>query len=159
MDALKALKVASPIIADLAAEIRAAAGDLPAAQDIYRDALLRFPQAKSLVYGYAESLYAGRQYEQALQFLDSQVQLSFSDYKLYGLQARAYSALGRRLQQHRAQAEFYFLQGQLGQAVEQLQFAQQATDGNFYEKSAADARLRELRKLLAEEAKLKKDGG
>ena len=159
MDALKALKVASPIIADLAAEIRAAAGDLPAAQDIYRDALLRFPQAKSLVYGYAESLYAGRQYEQALQFLDSQVQLSFSDYKLYGLQARSYSALGRRLQQHRAQAEFYFLQGQLGQAVEQLQFAQQATDGNFYEKSAADARLRELRKLLAEEAKLKKDGG
>ena len=90
---------------------------------------------------------------------DSQVQLSFSDYKLYGLQARSYSALGRRLQQHRAQAEFYFLQGQLGQAVEQLQFAQQATDGNFYEKSAADARLRELRKLLAEEAKLKKDGG
>ena len=43
MDALKALKVASPIIADLAAEIRAADGDLPAPQDIYRDALLRFP--------------------------------------------------------------------------------------------------------------------
>lgn len=65
-----------------------------------------------------------------LAVLDSQVQLSFSDYKLYGLQARAYSALGRRLQ-HRAQAEFYFLQGQLGQAVEQLQFAQQASRRQF----------------------------
>ena len=63
------------------------------------------------------------------------------------------------VQQHRAQAEFYLLQGQLGQAVEQLQFAQQATDGNFYEQSAVDARLRELRKLQAEEDKLRRNGG
>ncbi len=159
MDALSALKVSSPLIAGLAAEISASAGDLPTAQAIYRDALQRFPQAKSLVYGYAESLYVGHQYDQALPFIDSQLQLSFADYKLHGLQAKSYAALGKRLQQHRAQAEFYLLQGQLGQAVEQLQFAQQATDGNFYEQSAVDARLRELRKLQAEEAKLKKNGG
>jgi predicted Zn-dependent protease len=159
IEALSALKVASPIVAGLAAEVRTSSGDLPAAQGIYKEALQRFPQAKSLVYGYAESLYAGRQYDQALQFLDSQLQLNFADSKLYGLQAKAYSALGKRLQQHRAQAEFYVLQGQLGQAVEQLQFAQQATDGNFYEQSAVDARLRELRKLQEEEARLKKNGG
>ena len=51
------------------------------------------------------------------------------------------------------------LQGLLGQAVEQLQFAQQETDGNFFEQSAVDARLRELRKLQLEDAKLKKNGG
>ena len=158
-DALKALKVSSPMIADLAAEIRTKVGDLPAAQAIYRDGLQHFPQAKSLVYGYAESLYAARQYDQALQFLDSQLQLSATDYKLYGLQAKTYAAQGKRLPQHRAQAEFYMLQGQLGQAVEQLQFAQQATDGNFYEQSAVDARLRELRKLQVEEEKLKRNGG
>ena len=60
--------------------------------------------------------------------------------------------------QHRALAESYFLQGQLGAAVEQLQFAQQATDGNFYEQSVVDARLRELRKLQEEEAKLRRGG-
>ena len=43
--------------------------------------------------------------------------------------------------------------------MEQLQFAQQASDGNFYEQSAVDARLRELRKLKEEEAKLKRNGG
>jgi predicted Zn-dependent protease len=159
MEALQALKVASPIIAGLAAEIRASVGNLPEAQAIYRNALQRFPQAKSLIYGYAESLYAGKQYDQALSLLDSHLQLNLVDYKLYGLQAKTYAALGKRLLQHRAQAEFYMLQGQLGQAVEQLQFAQQDTDGNFYEQSAVDARLRELRKLQAEEAKLKKDGG
>ena len=159
MEALSALKVSSPLIAGLAATINVSSGNLPAAQTIYRDALQRFPQAKSLVYGYAESLYAGRQYDQVLLFLESQQQLSFADYKLYGLQAKTYAAQGKRLQQHRAQAEFYLLQGQLGQAIEQLQFAQQATDGNFYEQSAVDARLRELRKLQIEEDKLKKNGG
>jgi hypothetical protein len=39
-----------------------------------------------------------------------------------------------------------------------LQFAQQDSDGNFQEQSAVDARLRELRILQAEEAKLKKNG-
>ena len=116
-------------------------------------------QAKSLVYGYAESLYAAQQYDQAVLFLDAQLQHSVTDYKLYGLQAKTYAALGKRLLQHRAQAEFYMLQGQLGQAVEQLQFAQQATDGSFYDQSAVDARLRELRKLQAEEEKLKRNGG
>lgn len=159
IEALTALQVASPLIAGLAAEVKAAAGDPAGAQLIYREALQRFPQAKSLVYGYAEALYASRQYDAAVAFLDAQLQLDLADYKLYGQQARTYAALGKRLQQHRAQAEFYLLRGQLGSAVEQLQFAQQASDGNFYEQSAVDARLRELRTLQAEEAKLKRNGG
>jgi predicted Zn-dependent protease len=158
VEALIALKASSPMIAGLAAEIRLAAGDSAGAQTIYRDALQRYPQSKSLVYGYAEALLAARQYEQGLLFLDSQLQLYSSDFKLDGLQAKGFAAMGKRLQQHRAQAEFYLLQGQLGPAVEQLQFAQQAADGNFFEQSAVDARLRELRHLQAEEAKQKKNG-
>lgn len=147
------------MISGLAAQIRVAANDIPGAQAIYREALQNFPQSKALIYGYAESLLAGRQYDPCLQFLDSQMQISFSDFKLYGLQAKTFSALGKRLQQHRAQAEFYYLQGQLVQAVEQLQYAQRETDGNFYEQSVVDARLRELRALQAEEEKLKREGG
>ena len=158
VEALQALKATSPIIAGLTAEIRASNGDLAAAQSVYRDALQRYPQAKSLVYGYAESLHAGKQHDQAVSFIESQLQLNSADYKLYGLQAKAFAALGKRLQQHRAQAEFYMLQGLLGQAVEQLEFAQRDTDGNFYEQSAVDARLRELRKLQDEEARLKRNG-
>ena len=158
VDTLRALKASSPILYALAAEVRAAQGDFDGAQGLYRDGMQRYPQAKALVYGYAEALYAGGLYEKAQIFLDNQLQLSPSDYKLHGLQARNYAAQGKRLQQHRAQAEFYMLQGQLGQAVEQLQYAQQATDGNFYEQSAVDARLRELRRLQAEEAKLRRGG-
>jgi len=159
LEALIALKLSSPMIAGLAAEIRMAANDLAGALAIYRDALQRYPQSRALVYGYAEALLAAGQYEQGQRFLDSQLQVYSSDYKLYGLQARTFSAAGRRLQQHRAQAEFYLLQGQLGPAVEQLQFAQKAADGTFFEQSAVDARLRELRKLQLEEAKEKRNGG
>jgi predicted Zn-dependent protease len=135
-----------------------AANDLPGATTVYRAALQRYPQSRSLVYGYAEALLAAGQYEPAERLLEAELQVYSSDYKLYGLQARTFAATGKRLQQHRAQAEFYFLQGQLGAAVEQLQFAQQAADGNFFEQSAVDARLRDLRKLQAEEAKQRRNG-
>ena len=158
MDALRPLKVASPLIAGLAAEIRLALGDNAGALAIYREALQRFPQAKSLVYGYADALYAGRHLDQALTFLESQLQLNLADSRLYNIQAKTYAAQGRRLPQHRAQAEAYVLLGQLGAAIEQLQYAQQATDGNFYEQSAVDARLRELRQIQADDAKQKKGG-
>jgi predicted Zn-dependent protease len=65
--------------------------------------------------------------------------------------------LGRRLQQHRALAEAYALQGQLAPAMEQLELAQKAGDGNFYEQSQVDSRLREVKKRLAEEAKQAKE--
>ena len=157
-DRLKAFKISSPIVAGLGAEIRAASGDLPGAHAIYREALQSFPESRALVYGYAESLYVARAHDQAVAFIEGRLRRDAQDYKLYGLLAKSYAALGKPLQQHRAQAEFYMLQGQLGQAVEQLQFAQKATDGNFYEQSAVDARLRELRKLQEEEAKLKRSG-
>jgi predicted Zn-dependent protease len=148
---LAALQSESPILAGLAASIREQSGDFADAHEIYRQALSRFPQAKSLVYSYADSLYAAGSYRDALAFLEGQRGRAPSDYQLFGLLAKTYAALGRRVQQRRAQAEYYLLQGQLGPAIEQLQFAQKESDGDFYELSAVDARLRELRRLQMEE--------
>jgi len=69
------------------------------------------------------------------------------------MQARAYGALGKRLLQHQTQAEVYLLQGNLPASVEQLVLAQNAGDGNFYELSAVEARLKEIRGRMAAEAK------
>ena len=150
---LVALQRESPILTGLAASIREQSGDFAGAQDIYRQALQRFPQARSLVYGYADSLFAAGSYPQALSFIEGQLAHGQSDFKLFGLQAKTYAALGKRVPQRRAQAEYYLLQGQLGAAIEQLEFAQREKDGDFYELSAIDARLRELRKLQMEEEK------
>lgn len=156
IDFLKRQKASSSMIENLLAEVRVAAGDLNAALAIYRDGLQRYPIAHALIYGYAETLFSLRQYDRLQTFLDEQLQVTTSDPKLYGLQAKAHAVQGRKLQQHRALAEMYVLQGRLTLAVEQLQFAQRAGDGNFYEQSVVDARLRELKKRQLEEQKQKK---
>ena len=59
--------------------------------------------------------------------------------------SRAFSAAGQRLAQHRAQAEAYYLRGNIAAAVDQLELATKVRDMDFYELSKAEARLRELR--------------
>jgi len=70
---------------------------------------------------------------------------------MLGLLAKTYSLLGKVARQHRTQAEVYVANGQLLAAIEQLQFAQQARDGDFYDQAQIDARLRELKRQQAEE--------
>jgi beta-barrel assembly-enhancing protease len=67
------------------------------------------------------------------------------------MQSKNYAALGRRSLQHQAQAEVYALQGSLPAAIEQLQLARSAGDGDFYQLSVVDVRLKELRAQHAEE--------
>ncbi|HET7775398.1 MAG TPA: M48 family metalloprotease [Azospira sp.] len=153
IQALRRLKVNSPMLDNLAALNRLDQGDAAGAAALYKTALKTTPFAKALMYGYPEALLADKRPAEALAYLDSQLQLYASDYKLWGLKAKTASALGRRLHQHQALAESYALQGQLLPAIDQLQMAQRAGDGNFYELSVVDARLRELRIRQDEEAK------
>jgi predicted Zn-dependent protease len=152
---LRRLKVASPMVETLAADARRTQGDLDGALRILREAHVRYPQSRSLTYGLLDALLADRQPQEALKIAGAELQLHPSDAALHGLQAQSYAALGKRLQQHRAQAELYVLRGQLSPAIQQLELAQKAGDGDFYEHSQVDARLRELRARLAEEAKQK----
>jgi beta-barrel assembly-enhancing protease len=57
--------------------------------------------------------------------------------------------------QHHALAEVYSRQGNYSAAVEQLQIALRNSNGDFYQASSAEARLRELRELAADQAKSK----
>jgi predicted Zn-dependent protease len=153
IQALRRLKVNSPMLENLAAETRMTQGDGAGAAAIFKSALKNTPFSKALMYGYVEALLADRRPAEALAYLDAQMQLYSSDYKLWGLKAKVASALGRRMQQHQALAEHYALQGQLLPAIDQLQMAQRASDGNFYELSVVDARLRQLRAQQEEEAR------
>jgi predicted Zn-dependent protease len=54
---------------------------------------------------------------------------------------------------HQALAEIYVLQGSVPAAIEQLRLAQRSGDGDFYQLSAVEARLRNLRALQVEDAK------
>jgi predicted Zn-dependent protease len=126
------------------------AGDTAGALRHYATAVTRYPGYRALVYDYADALLASRQAEAALSVLDKQLAQTPQDVRVYALQAKSYASLGKNLLQHRAQAEFYLRRGYLGAAIEQLQLALRAGDGDFYQLSATEARLRELRAQMKE---------
>jgi predicted Zn-dependent protease len=144
MAALQALKVRSPMIDALAAQTQVGAGELEKGLATYRDALRANPGRRALMYGYADTLINARRSGEALDFLSSRLDSRGQDPRLYQLQARGYAATGKRLQEHRALAEAYALRGNLPAAIEQLQIAQKAGDGDFYQQSSVEARLKEL---------------
>ncbi|MGE5386934.1 MAG: M48 family metalloprotease [Betaproteobacteria bacterium] len=155
IQAARKLQVASPMLDRLQAESRIGQGDVNGGLAFYRDAISRYPLNNALVYAYGDALVAQRRFTDSLGLAENQLRNTPGDIRLYQLQAQSYAALGRRAQQHRALAEAYALQGQTPAAVQQLELAQRAGDANFYELSVIDARLRELKRRVAEEAKEK----
>jgi predicted Zn-dependent protease len=148
---LRGLKVDSPMVETLAARLRQMLGDAPGAIELLRAALARFPNRRPVVYAYLGALQLAGRNAEAAPLLAEQVRLYPRDERIHAMQAKNAAELGKRVLQHRAQAEVYALQGNLRGAVEQLQFAQTAGDGDFYEMSAVDARLRVLREAHAQE--------
>jgi predicted Zn-dependent protease len=153
---LRRLKVASPMVETLAAELRTRQDDLPGAIRILRQASVRHPQDRAVAYALGEALLAARQADEAARFLTADAQAHTSDYRTRSLQAKAYALQGKQLRQHWALGESYALQGQLLAAIEQLQLAQKSTDGDFYDRSQVDARLRQLKAQRDEELKQKR---
>lgn len=151
--AVRKLKVSSAMVERLLAEAKVARGDLEGGLAIYRDAIARYPLNRSVLYGYGDALVGGKRYAEALKFSDTQLQSYPQDARFYKMRAEAYGGLGRRSQQHLALAEMTLLKGQTAGAIEQLQLAQQAGDGNFFEMSVIDGRLREMKKRQLEEMK------
>ena len=156
--ALRRLKVESPMIETLAAEVASARGDRGAALRVLKAAAARYPQERAVTGALAEAYLASNAPGDALTVATAGVTAHPGDVHMREFLARSHAALGQRLAQHRAQAEVYVLQGQLGAAIEQLQLAQKSTDGDFYSHSEVDARLRDLRVEHAEELARKKSG-
>ena len=142
-----------PMVELLIARIRVGEGNAAGARDVLRSALSRTPNYRPLHYAYIEVLQGMGQHQAALAWLSDLVKSYPLDIRLYSLQAKSYAAAGKRLLHHQALAETYVLQGTLPAAIEQLQLAQKSGDGDFYQLSAVEARLRDLRSRQAEERK------
>jgi predicted Zn-dependent protease len=135
----------SPLFLTLSARIRQAQGKGAEALAILKDGVPRWPERRSVVYAYAEALAGQGRSDELLAVIAPQLRQYPRDERLHEMEAKAYSTLGKRLRQHQAQAEVYALRGSLPAAIEQLQLARAAGDGNFYELSVVEARLKELR--------------
>ncbi len=150
---LRRLKVLSPMVETLAAEVLTAKRDTAGAARVLRAAAARYPNDRAVAYALVDALLANRRADEALKFVAADQIGHTTDFRMRDLQAKAYAMQGKQFRQHWAQGESYALQGQTLSAIEQLQLAQKAPDGDFYDRSQVDARLRELKAKQAEEAR------
>jgi len=151
MQWLKTNAAKHPFIENLAARIEVARNNPQAAAIQYAKALNLFPNHRALIYGYAEHYLETNQPDKALQLIAEKQRLFPTDAYFYEMMAKAYAAKGKDLLRFQAQGEAYYRKYNLTRAVEQFDFAVKAKDGNFYEHSIVDARLKELRRLQANE--------
>jgi beta-barrel assembly-enhancing protease len=142
-----------PMVEALAARIKQALGRNDEAAKLLADARGRYPESRALLYAQVQMLHESGRSQDALNALAEPLRLYPRDATLHSLQAKCYAALGKRLLQHQALAEVYALQGSLPAAIEQLQLARAAGDGDFYQLSVVDARLKELRSQHAQETR------
>ena len=153
---LHAAHAASAMVELLDARVRQAAGERATADQLLARAAERYPDSRAVAYARISAMQAEGKNDAALAALREAMRLYPRDARLYALQAQSYAALGKRLLQHQAQGEAYALEGSLPAAIEQLQIARAAGDGDFYQLSMVDARLKELRARHADELREQK---
>ncbi|MFM9912608.1 MAG: M48 family metalloprotease [Methylophilaceae bacterium] len=148
LDKVRAIIPSHPMLETLAAQILQAQDRPLEALTQYSNALNVYPKHRALIYGYAEILLLLNRNDEALKLLEDK-QLAFpNDGYLYELQSRAYAAQGKDLLRHQAQGEAYYRGFNLNGAAEQMELALKSGDGDFYQLSIVEARLKQLQQQI-----------
>ncbi len=137
--------IGHPWIENLAAQIKSGERKFDEALAIYKTAMKTFPGQRALQYGYIETLYEAGQIDAALLAANEQLKNISDDPRFYELAAKGYERKNKRLAEHKAIGEAYFRRDNLIGAIQQFEIAVKAKDGDFYESSGAESRLRELK--------------
>lgn len=149
-------KTPHPMIEHLACRVYVAADEPRQALGCFEQARRFYPAQRALLLGHVEQLLQAKQPAEALQLIEPRLKTGDPDEaRLYRLQAQAYAALDNPLQHHRALGEAYARSGALVAAVQQLEMALKSGKGDFFQLSAVEARLRELRRQQLEQDRKK----
>ncbi|OIQ79785.1 beta-barrel assembly-enhancing protease precursor [mine drainage metagenome] len=136
------------MIETLGAHLEFVMGNPREAESQFQQALFTYPDHRGLIYGDVEALLAIGQPDAAIRLAGEKLQIYPHDAHLYELQSQGYTQQGRNLLRHQAQGEFYFYSYNLPAAVEQMELAVKSGDGDFYQLSIVEARLKQLRQLM-----------
>ncbi|MHB8716924.1 MAG: beta-barrel assembly-enhancing protease [Sulfuricaulis sp.] len=133
----------------LQAEIEMAATNYKQALAIYAAAYARSPTNAALMHDYASALLKTEHYQQAKKLLQIAMENQPGDPGLYQMLAQAEGGAGSPYESHRALAEHYYLNGNPGAALEQLQIAEHFVGNNFYQQSSLEARITAIKQEIA----------
>ncbi|MFO1324924.1 MAG: M48 family metalloprotease [Burkholderiales bacterium] len=140
----------NPMIDAMAGNVLMGAGEYTAAAQRFESALVRYPNKMQLVYDYPEALVKAGRAKEATAFLEEQLLRFPGNGQLNLIAARAYAEQNMRLKQHQHQGEYYAWAGNVPQAIIQFELAAKSGDGDFYQVSVVESRLKKLRHEQAE---------
>ncbi|WP_029048158.1 M48 family metalloprotease [Cupriavidus sp. amp6] len=141
----------SPMLDVMAIQLARTQGRVPEALSQATASMKAFPLSHAVSVVYAETLIGSGRYDEAVRFLRERTRQETSRSDWWEMLARAYAGQGKRVQQHQALAEKYAMDGAYQAAIEQLQIARKAGDGDFYTLSEVDARLHQLERQYRED--------
>jgi predicted Zn-dependent protease len=113
----------------------------------------RYPNKMQLVYDYPDALLQDGRSADAARFVERQLARFPGDGQLQLIAARAYAAQNKQMLAHRHQGEYYAWQGNLKGAIEQFEIASKQKDGDFYQASVVETRLKALKREVADQDK------
>ena len=142
-----------PMIENLSARLQVAKNNPQLAAKQYAAAMRLFPDNRALIYGYADHFLAIMQADSAIQLIKEKLSLYPDDAYFYDVLAKAYTMQNKVLLSHQALSEAYYRKYDLARSIEQMELATKASDGDFYQKSIVEARLKELRRMMGDPKK------
>jgi len=141
------------MIENLSARVQVARNNPQQAAKQYATALKLYPDNRALIYGYADHFLAIKQADNAIKLIKEKQGLYPNDAQFYDVLAKAYTMQNKVLLSYQAQGEAYFRKYDLARAIEQMELAVKANDGDFYQTSIVEARLKELRRMMGDAKK------
>jgi predicted Zn-dependent protease len=133
------------LIETLACKLEVATNQPAQALNLYLKALNIYPNYRALIYGLAEHYIMTNELEKTIKLINDKLHIYPDDSYFYELLSKAYSKEGKELLQFQAQSEAYYRKFNLPRAIEQMEFAAKSKDGNFYQKSIVESRLKQLK--------------
>ena len=143
---LKNQNIKNPMIDQLEIEILIKKGEINAAYTSIKKALKKYPNYRAFVYELANYFIEKKSANKAIKHIQSYLLIFKTDPKLYKLLAKAYSLKRNKLLQYESLAESFYYSYNLQEAIVQMDMAVKARDGNFYEKSRVESRLKQLQR-------------
>jgi len=116
------------------------------AKKIYEQNLNFFPSNRSFIYGLADLYLRNSRNRKSNKLLKKNEQKFSQDPILYNLFAKGYANQGKKLLQYENLAEAAYYNFNLQEAIMRMDLAIKANDGDFYQKSRVESRLKQFQK-------------
>ena len=145
---LESTGIKHPMITAMMGQILIQAEEIGPAVTFFERAMVDYPNHWQLHYDLPEVLLRAKLPKRALASLEKSLLRKPEDVQLLDLAARACADAGMKMKQHRFLGELYAQQANLRGALDQFELASKAGDGDYYEASYVEARVREMKRQI-----------